>query len=151
MGIPPSLSYETHDEPDYFYVFVKVGIERVGELLAIKVGDDRAQLSDIKVARDWKRLRKWRERLTKEPFRKFDSISLQNLGIGTDLLRRLLEWCARNGIVEVHGSVVESDLRETPRLLEWYEKRGFVACSPSSDCLPIAVSMVVWKVSSKPD
>jgi hypothetical protein len=52
MGIPPSLSYETHDEPDYFYVFVKVGIERVGELLAIKVGDDRAQLSDINGASD---------------------------------------------------------------------------------------------------
>lgn len=144
----PSVTYEVFDESEYFYVFAMVGSERVGELLASKVCDGLACLGDIKVKREWNRLRGWGERLKSEPFRKFDTINFQNIGIGTNLIQNLKSWCTRNNIVELYGSVVPSDLKETPLLLIWYERRGFRICDPTVESLPGAVKMVVWK--SKP-
>ncbi|MES2437463.1 MAG: hypothetical protein V4584_00260 [Verrucomicrobiota bacterium] len=141
----PSVSYDVVDESGYFYVSAKVGCERVGELLVDKIAVERARLGSIEVKCDWSRRRSWRERLKKEPLQIFDTISFRNRGIATNLIERLAGWCSRNGVGEVFGSVVESDLKKTPRLLEWYERRGFRICEPTDECLPESVKMVVWK------
>jgi len=67
------------------------------------------------------------------------------IALAPGLLNRLAEWCERREIDEVYGSVVQSDLRKTPSLLDWYEKRGFDVWQPSDECLPNAVKMVVWR------
>ena len=147
MDLAP-FTYDVFDEAGYFYVFVKVGRDRVGELKADRTGDDQACLGEIRMQPDWKRTRSWRERLLRKPFQKFELVDFQNRGIGTELLQRLKDWCSRNKIREVYGSIVESDLKKTPRLIEWYRKRGFLAFEPDSKSLRDSAMLVIWRESS---
>lgn len=138
------ISYDVIDEDTYFYIFVKIGHTRVGELKAEKVDVCRARLSDIRMKDDWLRPRAWKERLRSRPFVRAEPISLRGKGIGSRLLTDFLQWCRRKKINHVYGSIVASDLDHTPTLLDWYRKRGFRTEEPSSECLPMAVKMVVW-------
>ncbi len=138
------LLFDVIDEDSYFYVFVKVGHDRVGELKAEKLDEGRARLSDIRIKDDWLRRRTWVERLRSRPFVKIESCSFQGVGIGSELLAAFFAWCCRQNIDHVYGSVVASDLNQTPALLDWYRKRGFRIEEPSKECLPMAVKMVVW-------
>ena len=146
MDLAP-FTYDVFEETGYFYVFVKVGRDRVGELKANRMGNDQACLSEIRMQPDWKRIRSWRERLFRKPFQKFEFVDFQNRGIGTELLQKLSEWCSRNKIREVYGSIVESDLNKTPQLIEWYRKRGFHAFEPDGRSLRDAVMLVIWRES----
>lgn len=141
----PSLTYDVHDDPDFFNVFVMAEGIRVGQLLVERVGANRARLSDVKVMAKYKRRWTLTGMLTNAWRHGFSPIELRNRGMGADLLNRLAEWCENRQIDEVYGSVVQSDLQETPSLPGWYEKRGFNVGPPSGECLPHAVKMVVWR------
>jgi len=100
----PSIQYHVTDEPDYSYVFVNVGLHRIGELIVDKVAKCRARLGSIHVEKKWKRVRPWSERLVSFNFRSHEIVNFQGKRIGAELLGRLRSWCLRNGVTEVFGS-----------------------------------------------
>jgi GNAT superfamily N-acetyltransferase len=46
-------------------------------------------------------------------------------GLGTELLKLLLDLARENKVKQVRGSIIKLDAIKTPNLIEWYEKRGF--------------------------
>src|SRR6476659_1627224 len=112
------IHYDVIDEDTYFYVFVEIGYARIGELKADKVDAGRARLSEIWMKNDWLRRRTWRERLSSRPFVEADLYSFRGQGIGSRLLTAFFDWCRRQKIDHVHGSIMASDLNQTPALLD---------------------------------
>jgi GNAT superfamily N-acetyltransferase len=59
-------------------------------------------------------------RPTKREIRHF-----QGLGIGTQVIKLMLESAKKLGIKRVYGEIVEVDYPKSPNLQRWYEERGF--------------------------
>ena len=47
-------------------------------------------------------------------------------GLGTTMLRKLFEIARDNGAKYIEGIVVARDIADTPGLLDWYRREGFV-------------------------
>ena len=71
------------------------------------------------------------------------TVNCRNKGIGTWLLKQVIAEAAARGIIEVWGSIVRHDLDDSPFLLNWYTRNGFMITAPDSACIPSAV----WKAS----
>jgi GNAT superfamily N-acetyltransferase len=54
-------------------------------------------------------------------------------GLGTAMLRKLLDIARENGVKHIQGRVVENDIRETPGLLDWYRREGFSVRSNATE------------------
>ena len=67
---------------------------------------------------------------------------LRRNGIGTGLLRHLLQTADAAGIREVWGEVTLEDIGRWPGLLQWYEKHSFVAQEPDDACISTAAKKV---------
>lgn len=67
-------------------------------------------------------------------------------GIGSRLLEAFLARARESGITEVWGSVTHDDIRQTPHLLDWYQKRGFSVFEPDDECLETAIKKIVIKL-----
>lgn len=63
---------------------------------------------------------------------------LRSRGIGTVLLSRFFELARKNSVKRIYGSVVASDLDNTPSLLQWYVRHRFVILPPDQECIPNA-------------
>ncbi len=117
----------------------------VGSLTAVICTETTVQLSDVEVGNavdtssvPFRRyVRKWKPR--------FGMTSFRGRRIGTKMLKCFLDWCRANGKIEVYGTVVQSDLDETPGLLGWYQRHGFEVHPPDDRCLRNAVCMIVWR------
>lgn len=59
----------------------------------------------------------------------------RNHGIGNALLSRFFELVRKNNVKRVYGSVVASDLDDTPSLLKWYERHCFKILPPDQECI----------------
>jgi hypothetical protein len=59
-------------------------------------------------------------RPTKREIRHF-----QGLGIGTQVIKFMLESAKKRGIKRVYGEIVEVDYPKNPKLPQWYKDRGF--------------------------
>ena len=84
---------------------------RVGYLYSLQAGENM-QLSDIKVD-------------VTTALRKDRKLVNRNKGLGSTLIKLLVEEARRRGCKRITGRVGDNDLQSTPRLLDWYEQRGF--------------------------
>lgn len=67
----------------------------------------------------------------------------RGLGIGRQLLTRLLQEADARGMREIWGSVMQADIDAWPDLLAWYQRHGFLVMAPDADCLPGAAKKIV--------
>jgi len=63
-------------------------------------------------------------------------------GLGTILLKQVIEYARKLNLKYIHGSVVEDDIFENPNLLKWYEKNGFTITEPTSEELSHSVARI---------
>lgn len=56
--------------------------------------------------------------------------------IGSALLTFMLRLADSAGIREIWGVVTAEDLKQTPSLLNWYERNGFITTEPDADTDP---------------
>jgi hypothetical protein len=54
----------------------------------------------------------------------------RRIGIGTELLKRFIQGCEREGVREIYGNVTPDADRDQPFLRGWYEGFGFVVSPP---------------------
>ena len=52
-------------------------------------------------------------------------INYRGRGLGSQLLRLIIQRGTHFGFHEVHGDVVQNDLNRSPELLDWYSRYGF--------------------------
>lgn len=69
---------------------------------------------------------------------------LRGCGIGTRLLDRFLERAKQLGATMVHGSVTHGDLLRTPRLIDFYEAKGFQRLPAGPEEVLGAICRVEW-------
>lgn len=56
---------------------------------------------------------------------KNEAHDFQRKNVGTTLIQELLVVSKQRGIRRIYGSIVQKDIEMNPKLLTWYEKRGF--------------------------
>ena len=109
---------------------------------------DRLYISDLKVES---------EHLTHWPFlchlpviSRFacSKIDFRHRGIGSRLINRIISEAAAAGVREVWGSVTQSDIDQTPFLLQWYERMGFVVSEPDHECVATAAKKITKQMLS---
>jgi len=66
----------------------------------------------------------------------------RNKGLGTELLKSLVEYALENDVKQICGSIVRLDIIRKPNLIEWYEKRGFRTGPPYPGCIKEAVAWI---------
>lgn len=69
-------------------------------------------------------------------------IDYRHHGLGSELLKFVIEQARNLGIRHIYGSIVQRDIDQTPNLLEWYQRHGFVLCQDSPRGLANAVAHV---------
>ena len=57
--------------------------------------------------------------------RKTLEVNFRGQGIGGQLLTTIVTYAKSKGFKCIEGRLVEKDLRQNPRLPQWYQKRGF--------------------------
>lgn len=75
------------------------------------------------------------------------TMNLRNMGVGSAILSRVLSEAVSLGAHEVWGSVVAHDVRQNPRLLDWYRKRGFEIQEPDERCPKNVLKIVIKRIS----
>lgn len=68
---------------------------------------------------------------------------LRRNGIGTGLLRHLLQTADAAGVREIWGEVTLEDVGRWHGLLQWYERHNFVAQEPDDACIPTAAKKII--------
>jgi len=49
----------------------------------------------------------------------------RNLGLGTALLKAVIEFAKKKGVKKVSGKIVDKDYKQNPDLPNWYRSKGF--------------------------
>lgn len=82
------------------------------------------------------------ERLIKQARLKGEIKNYRRKGLGTELLKLLLDLARENRVKQVRGSIVKLDTIRTLNLIEWYEKRGFRKGPPYPGCIKTAIAWI---------
>jgi hypothetical protein len=137
------FTFQTEADEDFDVEAFIDGV-RVGYAWGIKTGD-RLLLSDLRVQPHspvaYSRLPKFLRPRPKP---------LRGRGIGRELLRRFLGEADAIDVREIWGSVTLVDLRETPFLLDLYQKHGFIISEPDAECVPQAVKKIIRRLPRDP-
>ena len=75
---------------------------------------------------------------------------LRGRGIGSELLRHMLNQADAAGVREVWGCVTAEDIQNGPELLARYERHGFVVGDADAECLSHVRTAVKKIVRQKP-
>ena len=74
--------------------------------------------------------------------------SFRRCGVGKALLGRVFVEVTRLEATEIWGVVVQSDLQESPFLMDWYQRNGFEISGLDEECRDLP--NVVHKISKSP-
>jgi hypothetical protein len=66
----------------------------------------------------------------------------QQRGLGTILLKEIINFVKLRQIKKLHGSLTQQDLSKNPKLIQWYQKHGFQIEKPTSDEATTAIHRV---------
>jgi GNAT superfamily N-acetyltransferase len=123
-----------------------VGSREVGRLTAVLLSEHMILLGDLRVD---EKVETGDAHVSLPVLRwlrpKEKTKSFRGRGIGSMMLEQFLNWCRETKISEVFGSVTQSDLKESPWLLDWYRRHGLEVRPPDKRCIGNAMHMVVWK------
>ncbi|MDJ0703767.1 MAG: GNAT family N-acetyltransferase [Leptolyngbyaceae cyanobacterium MO_188.B28] len=105
----------------------------VGQVRCIRESSAALMLKDIAIANEVNLapMNIWFKILHKIPGWRSKPINYRRQGLGSALIRRLIQYARENGIEFLHGEVFRPDLENNPNLLQWYQKRGFEIKQPT--------------------
>lgn len=132
---------ESEGDDDAFDLRVTLYGEPIAHIYSTRIGK-RVRLEDVRVEETTRGRGPCRCRMLR--LIGWWPPKLRGLGIGTDLLRRFLQWADDEGVPEVWGEVTKAALMENRDLLGWYRKHLFKVQDPDAECkLPGVVKKVV--------
>ena len=68
-----------------------------------------------------------------------EPVTYQGLGLGTAVLKTIIQIARDKKIRTIHGSVTQQDLDKTPHLLTWYQHHGFQVEKPTEQEVKSAI------------
>jgi hypothetical protein len=136
------ITYEFHDDDGAFDIEAWLGGVRIGYARCVPKGE-RLTLGDIHVEEEIPRRWPILHNLLHFFVGKRCPWRTRRLGIGNQLLTRLLQKADASGFQEICGSIMPADIQAWPGLLDWYRRHGFVATEPDEQCLRGAVKKIV--------
>lgn len=71
-----------------------------------------------------------------------EPVTYQGIGLGTALLKAIIQFARDSKIRTIHGSVTPSDLNQTPYLLAWYQQHGFKVEKPTEQEVKSAAARI---------
>jgi hypothetical protein len=71
-----------------------------------------------------------------------EPVTYQGLGLGTAVLKAIIQIARDKKIRTIHGSVTQQDLDKTPHLLTWYQQHGFQVEEPTEQEVGSAISRI---------
>ena len=105
----------------------------VGEVKCLRESSAALMLKDIAIANEVNPapMNSWLKILHKIPGYQPKPINYRHQGLGSALIRCLIQYARDNGIQFLHGEVFRPDLENNPNLLQWYQNRGFEIKQPT--------------------
>jgi GNAT superfamily N-acetyltransferase len=147
-----------------FYIKLKDGETYIGQMLVSFLPDDVMILEDLFIRSDLDAPEKWTpgrktgrmaagilSRLVsaggRQGKRRPESVrNYRNRGLGSELIKILLDLAAERKGKVIFGSLIREDIAINPQLLEWYMHRGFTVSGPFKNCIPDAVTYIRFNV-----
>lgn len=68
-------------------------------------------------------------------FNRNKTTNYRQRGLGTSLLKFLINYACYKGVKRISGRVVERDVANNPNLFQWYRKHGFQVITADEDIL----------------
>ena len=150
------------DSDQSYYLKIKDGDEYVGQLLCSFCPDAVMILEDLFIRNDtespeiWGTDRKLRPILPELqddlliPKARWHSdkteTNYRNRGLGSALLKLMINLAKDRNINTVYGSIVKKDILRNPHLVRWYMNRGFDITNQFTGCIPDAVTYISFKL-----
>lgn len=78
------------------------------------------------------------------------AVSYRAVGLGSVLLKALINHARKSGVQILYGNVYRRDLENNPKLLKWYQKHGFEVKPPTLGNKPDIVAVVCLDVGVNP-
>ncbi len=99
------------------------------------IEDRRMRLEDIRVEESVRVMRRpfW---LLNPLGYGFAKIHPRGQRAGSRLLDLVIRTARNRRVTEIYGSVTPAVLKESPFVLQWYERQGFAMLAPDSECIP---------------
>lgn len=87
---------------------------------------DEMELANIEILEEPVHFRpKWLSWIPYEWFRRLKKNDYRRRGLGTELLKLVIEIAREKNVACIQGIVTRQGIAENPKLLEWYEEHGF--------------------------
>ena len=105
----------------------------VGEVKCLRESQAILMLKDIAIANQANPtpMNVWMKIRCRIPGCQPKPINYRHQGLGSALINCLIQYARENGIYFLHGEVFRPDLENNPKLIRWYQKRGFEIKQPS--------------------
>jgi GNAT superfamily N-acetyltransferase len=157
---------EIHEDSDQaYYIKIKDREEYVGQLLcsfhdeSVMILEDLFIRNDQDTPDDWGVDRKLRPaapifedgQISSSKFgdgRHSNKVKMnyRNRGLGSALLRLMVDLAKRRGMKTVFGSIVRKDILRNPHLIRWYLNRGFNLTTQFQGCIPEAETYIHFEI-----
>ena len=152
------------DSDQAYYIKVKNGEEYVGQMLCsfhdagVMILEDLFIRNDPDTPESWGVDRKMRPAYpifedSQIPSRTFSGrysnkteMNYRNRGLGSALLKLMLDLAKRKGMRTVFGSIVRKDILRNPHLIRWYLNRGFNVTAQFEGCISDAETYIHFEV-----
>jgi hypothetical protein len=107
----------------------------VGEAKCIQESSDRFLLGDIAIANEVIRPlnHRWTIGFSKLLGYQPRLINYRVKGLGSALLTFLIDYARQAGVCHLYGKVMQQDVENNPKLIQWYQKHGFTTRDPAPD------------------
>ena len=155
------------DGDQSYYVKIKDGDEYVGQLLCSFCPDAVMILEDLFIRNDTETPETWgtdRKLRPISPELQDDllpgdilnirwhsdktEMNYRNRGLGSALLKRMINLAKDRNINTVFGSIVKKDVLRNPHLVRWYMNRGFNITNQFTGCIPDAVTYIRFELAN---
>jgi len=155
------------DSDQAYYLKIKDGDEYVGQLLcsfhpdAVMILEDLFIRNDTESPEIWGTDRKLRpispelqdDLLTGDILKARchsdnTEMNYRNRGLGSALLKLMINLAKDRNISTVFGSIVKKDVLRNPHLVRWYMNRGFNITNQFIGCIPEAVTYIRFKLTN---
>jgi GNAT superfamily N-acetyltransferase len=153
------------DSGQAYYIKIKDREEYVGQMLcsfhdeAVMILEDLFIRNDLDTPDSWGADRKLRPlspafedgQISSGIFgarmrSKETEMNYRNRGLGSALLKLMIDLAKHRGMKTVFGSIVRKDILRNPHLIRWYLNRGFDLTKQFQGCIPDAETYVRFEI-----
>lgn len=121
----------------------------VGEAKCVRESPQRMTLGDIAIANEAiptpanALMRSLRQLPGLQP----SPVNYRGRGLGTALLKHLIDHTRASGAQELWGEVFQQDIQNSPELLNWYQQLGFESRAPQDNVEVDVVALICFELA----